>query len=155
MCIWTLFTGVVAGPEVFLAGDRNVHHCVWTGIRWVLLWNVLYLFMLFKFYIKLMHIHVFKSLYNTYSCYSKLCINLIRNHVILKFVYKDDTYLRYSKVHIKLIWDTTALLSDKFFTHWLLNYFVGHLDSRKSIQRVLLVTSCVALMYSCTQVRCY
>lgn len=47
-----------------------------------------------------MHIHVFKSLYNTYSCYSKLCINLIRNHVILKFVYKDDTYLHYSKVHI-------------------------------------------------------
>ncbi|XP_048741572.1 transmembrane protein adipocyte-associated 1-like [Ostrea edulis] len=27
----------------------------------------------------------------------------------------------------------------------------GHLDSRKSIQRVLLVTSCVALLYSCTQ----
>lgn len=27
----------------------------------------------------------------------------------------------------------------------------GHLDSRKSIQRVLLVTSCVALIYSCTQ----
>nr|XP_022299220.1 transmembrane protein adipocyte-associated 1 homolog [Crassostrea virginica] len=27
----------------------------------------------------------------------------------------------------------------------------GHLDSRKSIQSVLLVTSCVALIYSCTQ----
>lgn len=33
--------------------------------------------------------------------------------------------------------------------------FVGHLDSRKSIQSVLLVTSCVALIYSCTQVRSF
>lgn len=128
-----MFIGVVVGFEVFFVGDRNVYYCVWIGIRWVFLWNVFYLFMLFKFYIKLMYIYVFKSLYNIYLCYLKFCINLIYNYVILKFVYKDDIYLYYLKVYIKLIWDIIVLLSDKFFIYWFLNYFVGYLDSRKFI----------------------